>query len=73
MTLPHTWFSKSLLKLQAEVIQAKDVPKTVRIVITSKMVNGDRFFKGVEESLQPVLQKVALHYATNCPAAFVTA
>ena len=42
----------------AEVIKAKSVPKTVRIVITSRMVNGDRFSSGIEESMGPVLQKV---------------
>ncbi|KAK9806684.1 hypothetical protein WJX73_008043 [Symbiochloris irregularis] len=45
-------------QLCSEVIQAHSVPKTVRIVITSRMVNGDRFSSGVEESMTPVLKQL---------------
>lgn len=54
-----------LCAASAEVIKATAVPKTVRIVITSKLVNGDRFSSGVEESMAPVLKEVRASVACS--------
>lgn len=42
----------------ADVITANDVEKTVRIVITSGMVNHDKFLSGLRDSLVPACKKV---------------
>ena len=41
----------------AEILEA-DVEKTIRIVVTSKLVNYDRFLGSLKESLQPLCEKV---------------
>lgn len=46
--------------LCAEVINQQDLEKTLRIVITSGMVNHDRFVGALKESLVPACQKVSL-------------
>lgn len=45
--------------LCAEVVNSQDIEKTVRIVITSGMVDHDRFLGGLKESLVPACDKVA--------------
>jgi hypothetical protein len=40
-----------------EVINSNDVEKTVRIVVTSGMLNHDRFLGGIRESLVPACEK----------------
>jgi len=52
--------SSSLEKNQSlcdEVVNSKDIEKTVRIVITSGMLNHDRFLGGLKESLVPACKK----------------
>jgi len=45
--------------LCAEVVNSQDIEKTVRIVITSGMVDHNRFLGGLKESLVPACDKVA--------------
>ena len=49
----------------ADVIEANDLEKTIRIVITSGMVNHDKFLNGLKESLVPACQKVRLAAASD--------
>ena len=44
----------------AEVVQSNDIPKSMRIVITSGMVNSERFAQGIRETLAPALEKASL-------------
>lgn len=44
----------------AEVAHCNEVEKTLRIVVTSGLVNQARFTKGIRESLTEPLQKVWL-------------
>ena len=50
--------------LIAEVINAPDLEKTIRIVVTSSMVNHDRFIGAFKESLVPACEKVKLPFCT---------
>ena len=45
----------------AEVVNAQDLEKTLRIVITSGMVNHDRFVGALKESLVPACKKVNIN------------
>lgn len=53
------------------VKEADGIEKSVRIVITSGLVNQCRFSKGLRESLQPRLQKVPL-LSAPAPAVHAT-
>ncbi len=48
--------------MPAEVIGAQDLEKTLRIVITSGMVNHERFVGALRDSLVPACKKVQ-----SCP------
>ena len=52
----------TVICVPAEIVQNNDVPKSMRIVITSGMVNSDRFSNGIRETLGPALQKVDLFH-----------
>ena len=51
----------------ADVIEANDLEKTIRIVITSGMVNHDKFLNGLKDSLVPACQKVRQALASDDP------
>jgi hypothetical protein len=51
--------------LGAEVVNSREIEKTVRIVITSGMVNHDRFLGSLKESLVPACEKVPTTSTTH--------
>jgi hypothetical protein len=56
----------------AEVVNSRDIEKTVRIVITSGMLNHDRFLGGLKESLAPACEKVTTASLCRPPPVFLT-
>lgn len=50
---------------------SNNIEKTIRIVVTSGLVNQGRFSKGLRESLEPSIRKVGAEMGSACPQALL--